>query len=528
LIGETEVPGEFGELWSEEFGSTGGALDYVPAYSNDIVLLGGPATTTVKAVRVSTGDLLWEDTSVGPTTGRHPIITDGLALYHGHNALVAGNATSGMTYWRHDTTTAEAPVAAFGNRVYLLQGQGTLQALDLRDNGNLKWVSMDAGDNGSNLIATEKYVFVNHPANGTVKGLLTLDGSEAWPAMTLSTFGKPGIALAYDQLYAFYSNEIDEVKVAAYNPDTGEALWEVIDSSGIAGTPEFAVIANNRIYFYNTATGRIRVLDAFSGTLLWSIALSGVKGLSISNNWLLVLLDTEIQVYGSSNSLYFAQLADGLGLSSVIVLNNLSASAGSVDVEFYDSNGDPMELEIAGQTDPTSMLLNVQIPANGSISIQTLGSSLDLQTGWAKAVANVPITGTCIFQTADQGDILFEAGVADSAPTGTASLFVSRFETPTFHILSTGIAIANPFDETATVNVEFRRTLPTVTTVSSTITLGPGEHKAEFVEETFEAEAVLGSEGTFVITSDIPVVLSTIRTQDGFQMSSYPAAQPVR
>ncbi len=51
-------------------------LNYVPAYAQGVVVLGGPATTTVKAVYAGTGEILtgtdgtlWEDRSVGVARG---------------------------------------------------------------------------------------------------------------------------------------------------------------------------------------------------------------------------------------------------------------------------------------------------------------------------------------------------------------------------------------------------------------------------------------------------------------------------
>jgi len=147
LVGESGEPTTYSlltdaVLWTATVTGIDAPLDYVPAYANDIVLLGGPATTTVKAVRVSSGLTVWEDTSVGSTTGRYPIMTGNMAIYHGENAVVASNATTSQVFWRHDTTTAEAPLAMFGRQLYLLQKTGTLQAIDLRSTGTLSifWV----------------------------------------------------------------------------------------------------------------------------------------------------------------------------------------------------------------------------------------------------------------------------------------------------------------------------------------------------------------------------------------------------
>jgi len=533
LIGEGGEPTSYsliadGVLWTANVTGIDAPLDYVPAFSNDIVLLGGPATTTVKAVRVSTGLTAWEDTSVGSTTGRYPIITDNMAIYHGENAVVAADATTSQVFWRHDTTTAEAPLAMYGRHVYLLQKEGSLQALDLRSTGaaGVLWVSdSPVGSDGSSLIATEKYIFVSNPEAGTVTTVNSADGStiRTW---NFSAFGKPAIALAYDLLFVFSSHE-NEVRVGAYDPDTGELIWEATDSTGEPGLPEYGLVGNNVVYFYNTASNRIRALDAFSGTLLWSIHQEGVRGLSIASNFLLVLGAQNLDIYDASNTLYLAQIADGLGAATLITINNLSSVANDVTVSFFDEEGNPLPLEILGGTGASSSVTRT-LPANGSVGIQTLGTSDPLVTGWAKAVADRPIAGSAIFQFGVEGDVLFEAGVLDSPATGRGNVLASRFETLAGREYSTGIAIANPLDEIANVTVTFQRRVPSTLVVEETIVLESMHHEDLFLQELFPDEAVLGSEGTLLVTSDIPVVITALRTQDGYQMSSYPVGQPVR
>ena len=71
-------------------------LNYVPAYAHGVVVLGGPATTTVRAVYAGTGEVLagtdrtlWEDRSVGAARGRYPVATAHVAYYAGEHAVVA-------------------------------------------------------------------------------------------------------------------------------------------------------------------------------------------------------------------------------------------------------------------------------------------------------------------------------------------------------------------------------------------------------------------------------------------------------
>jgi len=533
LVGEGGEPTSYsligeGVLWTATVSGIDAPLDYVPAFSNDIVLLGGPATTTVKAVRVSSGLTVWEDTSVGSTTGRYPIVTDNMAIYHGESAMVAANATTSQVFWRHDTTTAEAPLAMFGRQVYLLQKAGTLQAIDIRSSGtaSILWVSAaPVGSDGSSIIATEKYVFISDPATGTVTALSSSDGSLVWTRV-FSTLGKPTMALAYDLLFVFYGDG-EEVRVGAYNPDTAGLIWDVADSEGQEGTAEYGLVANNVVYFYNTATNRVRALDAFSGTSIWSIHQEDVRGLSVASNFLLVLTATMLDIYDTSHTIYLAQIADGQGAATLITVNNLSSTAADVTVSFFDEQGAPLSIEVLGEASAKATVTRT-IPGDAAVAIQTIGTSLPLVTGWAKAVATEPISGAAVFQYGIEGEVLFEAGVLDSPPTGKGNLLASRFETLAGKEFSTGLALANPLDETAHVTITFQRIAPTTLLVEEEMELESMHHEDLFIQEIFPDEAVVGSEGTIIITSDIPIVITALRTQGGFQMSSYPVGQPVR
>ena len=135
---------------------------------------------------------------------------------------------------------------------------------------------------------------------------------------------------------------------------------------------------------------------------------------------------------------------------------------------------------------------------------------------------------TAVFQYAEQGVVLFEAGVGDSPAAGAASLFVTRIGPSEFSLISTGIAFVNPSDETASVQIQFRRRVPSLATFEAELILAPGEHVAEFVEEIFPDDAGVGTEGYLIIRSDVPIAITALRTQNGFQMSSYPVGIPGR
>ena len=285
------------------------------------------------------------------------------------------------------------------------------------------------------------------------------------------------------------------------------------------------------IYYYNSGagTGRIRAVDAFTGTLLWSIEKAGVRGLVAADDSLLVLLQDQVEVYRATFEIYFAHLADGGGQTTLLTLNNLSAQTANGTAQFTGSDGNPLVVSVDGIAAPVSQVV-FNIPPAGSISIQTLGDSAVGLPGWARVESDQPITGSSIFQFSNaNGTILFEAGVGDAVAIGRANLFVSLLsgaQPATF--FSTGVAVANPSGETATITLRLFQNGNEI--ASQTLTLDPNEQLPRFIDQLFPQQlgGVAQFEGTLVIESNIPVVITALRTQGGLQMSSFPVGQVVR
>ena len=59
---------------------------------------------------------------------------------------------------------------------------------------------------------------------------------------------------------------------------------------------------------------------------------------------------------------------------------------------------------------------------------------------------------------------------------------------------------------------------------SRSIWISYGNHLAQFIEELFPDEVGDSFQGTLAIESPFPVVVTALRTKNGIQLSSYPAA----
>jgi outer membrane protein assembly factor BamB len=518
-------------------------LNYAPAINGSIVLLGGSTTTSVTAVEVFSGNILWQDDRVGSSDGRLPLLLDDLALYSGQWGVVAARPADGSLVWQYppiaemgDLELAKAPVSSLGSRVYVLEEDGALRALDLLT-GVPVWSAPEVGSDGSNVIATRKYVYVNNRADGSVNAVRTSDGSVAWSVEFGESFGNPGIALAYGQLFVFSGTGSPHITtiISALDSETGTLRWESVDSEfidisvgppALPQPPRFGQIANNLVYFYNPWTRRVRVLDAFSGNVCWSISQdAGVQGLAVANDAMFVLLADGVEVYETRNTIFLAQYADGFGASTPITLANPSSESSTGTVEFFDDDGNPALVRVEDLVGPVSSL-EFELEPNGTLGIQTSGATPPLIKGWARVTASRPTRGTAVYQVRKSDDVLFEAGVGGVQPTGLASVFVSNLSGTERVKISTAIALANPLDEQATVHLTFRFEPRRADDLRTSVTLKPGEHLAQFVDEFLPDLADLEAVGTLIIRSEVPVVVTALRTQNGFPMSSYPVGIP--
>lgn len=518
--------------WTANLPGSPGPLRYAPAFGTNLVLLGSSATSTVTAVELATGIELWQDDIVGSASGRHPFLTPGLALYHGSRSLAAVNPETGLAFWRFPATssneeiaTARAPISAYGDQVYLLQAEGTLRALSLIT-GETRWITFGAGNHGSNPIPTADAIFLQNAVSEAINAIEPGTGAYLWTQPVDGSFAEPGLAYAYGRLYAFLSRD-GEAVVAAYDPASGELLWEYADRADAPGAAQSGQLADNLIYFYNPGSGRVRVLDAFTGTLRWSRYEPGVLAMAVDRGGLYLLFANEVRIYEAVHVIYLPHLADGGGASTLFAIINLGPETAVGELQFIGSDGLPLPLAVEG-IEGAQEVVPFAIPPASSLKVQTAGLSDELTSGWARASASQPIRGTSVFQASDGTDILFEAGVADAPAAHLAGLLVSRVSRNPANPFSTGVAIANPGDEPALVTLHFLRTVPEPGNFVTTLTLEPGAHVARFLEELFEGEAETGVEGTLVITADIPVVVTALRTQRGFQMSSYPVGVPIR
>ena len=523
-------------FWTSSFVRTSGLpLNYTPTVANDVVILGGPSTTGIKAIQVSTGTELWSDDSVGRPSG-DPFMTNGLAIYGGTLGFRAVDPMLGpaSTFWTIATTTEnQAPISSFGEHSYLQTmlpepaggGSGSLFFAVANSTGTPLWSVADVlGVDNPNVIATESRVFVNDD-DGVVTALDSATGSIVWSRQAGLLSHTSATALAYGCLYLFADSEISpaglefgpDSSITALNANTGEPLWRVSEpGEGI----DHASIANNVIYYYHAATSRVRARDAFTGALLWSLRRDGVRDLAAVHGSIVLLFADSIEIYRQLQVLYFAHLADGGGQSTLLAISNRTNEEVAATLSFFDEFGDPLSLDVEGFGVTSDVAFSVA--EGSSTGIQTLGGET-ARRGWARIVSDGPLSGSSIFQARDEtGLITHEAGVSAAPLQAEGNVYTEvriDVDDPT-RAISSGLAIANPSDEESLIMLILVDSDGSEIETASRL-LQPGEQLAQFLGELFPGQQFDDVTGSVQISSDIPFVITSLRTQGGLQLSSY-------
>jgi hypothetical protein len=197
-------------------------------------------------------------------------------------------------------------------------------------------------------------------------------------------------------------------------------------------------------------------------------------------------------------SLHFAQIANGTGTVSEMLLTNSSMlSASQATVVFADDNGLPLAMNVTVTQNDGSQLpqgqvatLDVTVPPLGLVRITTDGVG-PLVSGSAGVTYDNPLGGVIRYTIAPLGT----AGVGESRPL---KAFISPVRRQAG--IDTGIAIMNLEDSNTAIRLTLRdRTGQQVTGGLFTTTLVGRGHLARFINELFPNANTEGFEGTLTV-----------------------------
>ena len=254
--------------------------------------------------------------------------------------------------------------------------------------------------------------------------------------------------------------------------------------------------------------------------------LSNLTDINLSNNQLytdnnvlraFITSESTVSDWESTQTLnsYFAQFADGDGLSSQIVLFNLNEEAASTgQIEIRDDSGDLLSVDLNGEI--VSGQGEISVPAAGLLTLRTDGLG-DLETGSVQVTVNRHVEGVVIF-----GGSMGLAGVGSSPkfPTG----FVAPIQKSERREINTGIAFQSLSKEEGPLELTLLDHTGTTLATSSGMLTARG-HDAMFVNEFIWGTTINLSEftGTLLVTATKPVTGTVIQTRSG-EFSTMPVA----
>jgi hypothetical protein len=229
---------------------------------------------------------------------------------------------------------------------------------------------------------------------------------------------------------------------------------------------------------------------------------------------------SQAPAWAADHVFYFPQIGDGtvggIQFQTTLILVN-TGPASVVEVEFFDSDGGPIELSLGGQ--PAAHGFEFALDPGVAFSAETPGTG-QLRVGYARVTAGNGVGGTAVFTRRDAatGVVLFEAGVAASRTLDSFSVFVDSIGNR-----DTGLAIVNPPAghgapaEGGPANVTMRLYDTSFQEIATTnVPLGEGLHRPRFIHEFFAAvPEAREMRGTVTVRSDRPIAALTLRqTED--------------
>jgi hypothetical protein len=393
----------------------------------------------------SSGNLIW-NTFLGGSGDDGGIA---MALDGSGNAYVSGLSTAS---WG-------SPVRAYGG------GQEAFAA-KLGSSGNLVWNTFLGG--GGDDEATG--VAVDGSGNVYVSGFST------------ASWGSP--VRAYSGGQEAFAAKLDSSGNLIWNTFLGSGNdqgWAVaVDGSGnayVAGQSSTSWGSPVRAYGGGNYDAFAAKLDS-GGNLIWNTFLGG-SGADGGN----------------------AVAADGSG--NVYVAGQSDASWGSPVRAFSGGRGS----FVAKISDVPVVAPTALLPGNGGVTETTLGQG-------SLVVADSPISTTTATQPAalanfgftQNGILTTEAGVAASAPTTAARIFVDY---STANGTDSGVAVVNPSSGMITLNVQLNNTQGSVTTCPNQ-TVPANGHLARFASQLCQGVISNPFLGTLTLTSSTPFVATTL------------------
>ncbi len=208
-----------------------------------------------------------------------------------------------------------------------------------------------------------------------------------------------------------------------------------------------------------------------------------------------------------SNTYYFPHLAFGGGFQTTLTYVNYSPQPVHCTSTFLGDDGSPLQI-------PFGTAIPTDLSPGASFHIETRATG-GATGGWGQAQCNGPVKASLLYRFYNGASPVGEAGVnASSAP---ATEFVTYAES------HTGIALANPSPQTASITINAINASGQLA-FSSVITLAPNAHFAANLNDTTKFPTAVPFGGSVQILSPgVPIVALSLNAEAFPSFSSLPA-----
>jgi hypothetical protein len=211
----------------------------------------------------------------------------------------------------------------------------------------------------------------------------------------------------------------------------------------------------------------------------------------------------------TTGPIYFPQLADGAGYSTVIGLLNTSGAIETGTLHLFADDGSPLPVRQLNGSSASTFAYS--IPPGGVYVLQTEASSRDVQTGWAVLFPDggtIAPVAAGVLQFSRDGILITETGIPSVSPTTHARMFL---DTSGGH--NTGVAIGNPGNAPLSLSLQvFQMDGTTLAgAANGPITLEANAHTASFVDQLIPG-LPSGFRGVLDIKGESPFAATTYRS----------------
>ncbi len=228
----------------------------------------------------------------------------------------------------------------------------------------------------------------------------------------------------------------------------------------------------------------------------------------------------------TKEALSFPQIADGGGYQTTLILMNTSNGQESGVVRFYGNNGSPLAVRMTGGG-AADTHFSYSIPAGGIFRLVTDASPTDVNVGWAQLTPDPGTTspaGAAIFAFAQRGIIVTESGVAATASTTHARIYLDKSGGH-----DTGLAVVNPGGSNIRITATAYQSdgVTPIANGPGAIDLAPLGHDAKFAGQ-FIAGLPDGFVGVLDLSSTAQFAALTLRSltnaRGDFLVTTFPIA----